>query len=85
MLKDFLAECLEKAKEEYFKTDHHGPYTDEEKDVQWSNLLKHLDRDFYEEWIDPIIWEDDLDLWNVADKFMMYMVVKEMIDERNNG
>lgn len=81
MLKDFLAECLEKAKEEYFKTDHHYYEGQNGKDYEWNNLLKKMDRDFYNEWIDPVIDEKDPDLWSVSDKFMMYMLTKEVIEE----
>lgn len=81
MIKNVIRECLENAKEEYFNTDHHNHGSDDAKDAEWNNLLKHMDRDFYEEWIDPVIMEEDKDLWEVADKFMLYMLVKEVIEE----
>ena len=81
MLKDFIKECLEEAKKEYFNTDHHSYGCQDAKDTEWDNLLKHMDRDFYEEWIDPVIMANDKDLWDVADKFMLYMLTKDVVEE----
>lgn len=81
MIKDFIKECLEQAKEEYFNTDHHYYAGQAGKDAEWDNLLKNMDRDFYDEWIDPVIDEKDPDLWSVSDKFMLYMLTKDVIEE----
>lgn len=81
MIKDFIKECLEQAKEEYFKLDHHYYAGQDGKDEDWNNLLKKMNRDFFDEWIDPVINEKDPDLWNVANRFMLYMVTKEVIEE----
>jgi hypothetical protein len=81
MLKEFIKSCLDIAKEEYFETDHHGHGGEEAKDAEWNNLLKNMDRDFYNEWISPVIEHEDLELWYVADKFMLYMAVKDVIEE----
>ena len=81
MIKDFIKECLEQAKEEYFNTDHHFHGDENAKDAEWNNLLKNMDRDFYNEWIDPVIDEKDPDLWSVSDKFMLYMLTKDVIEE----
>lgn len=79
MLKEFIKNCLDIAKEEYFETDHHGHGSEEAKDAEWNNILKHMDRDFYDEWIDPIIYYEDKDFWFLADKFRLYMNVKEFV------
>ena len=81
MIKDFIKECLEQAKEEYFNTDHHFHGNEEAKDAEWTNLLKRIDRDFYDEWIDPVIEQEDKDLWDCSNKFMLYMLTKEVIEE----
>lgn len=81
MIKDFIKECLKEAKEEYFNTDHHYYAGQEGKDAEWNNLLKNMDRDFYNEWISPVIDEKDPYLWSVADKFMLYMLTKDVIEE----
>ena len=81
MIKEFIKECLKEAKEEYFNTDHHYYAGKEGKDAEWNNMLKNMDRDFYNEWIDPVIDEKDHDLWIVADKFMLYMLTKDVIEE----
>lgn len=81
MIKDFIKECLKEAKEEYFNTDHHYYGGEEAKEAEWTNLLKRMGRDFYNEWIDPVIDEKDPDLWSVADKFMLYMLTKDVIEE----
>ena len=81
MIKDFIKECLKEAKEEYFNTDHHYYAGQEGKDAEWNNLLKNMDRDFYNEWIDPVIYKKDHALWGVADNFMMYMLTKDVIEE----
>lgn len=83
MIKEFIKECLEEAKKEYFETDHHNHGSEEAKDAEWNDLLKHMDRDFYEEWIDPVIMESDKDLWEVSDKFMLYMLTKDVIESMN--
>ena len=79
MLKEFIKNCLDIAKEEYFETDHHGHGSEEAKDAEWNNILKHMDRDFYDEWIDPVIYHEDEDFWFLADKFRLYMNVKEFV------
>lgn len=81
MIKDFIKECLEQAKEEYFKTDHHFHGNEEAKDAEWTNLLKRMDRDFFDEWIDPVIEKEDKDLWDCSNKFMLYMLTKEVVGE----
>lgn len=81
MIKDFIKECLNEAKEEYFNEDHHYYAGQSGKDAEWDNMLKNMDRDFYNEWIDPVISEKDNDLWSVADKFMLYMLTKDVIEE----
>lgn len=81
MIKDFIKECLEQSKEEYFKTDHHYYAGQAGKDAEWNNLLKNMDRDFFDEWISPVIDEKDTDLWSVSDKFMLYMLTKDVIEE----
>ena len=78
MIKDFIKECLEQAKEEYFRIDHHYYAGQPGKDAEWDNLLKNMDRDFYNEWIDPVIDEKDPDLWSVSDKFLL---TKDVIEE----
>lgn len=82
MIKDFVSNCLKQAKEEYFNTDHHYYAGQNGKDAEWDNLLKNMDRDFYEEWIEPVIYKKDIDLWSVCDKFMLYMLAKEIIEGR---
>lgn len=81
MIKEFIKECLKEAKEQYFKTDHHYYAGQNGKDAEWKNLLKNMDRDFYNEWIDPVIYEKDHPLWGVADNFMLYMLTKDVIEE----
>lgn len=81
MIKDFIKECLEQAKEEYFNTDHHFHGDENAKDAEWDNLLKNMDRDFFDEWISNVIYEKDQDLWYIADKFMLYMLTKDVIEE----
>lgn len=83
MIKDFIKECLGQAKEEYFETDHHNYGSEEAKDAEWNNLLKHMDRDFYEEWIDPVINREDEDFWFVSDNFRLYMLTKDVIEGMN--
>jgi hypothetical protein len=78
MLKEFLKECLDVAKEEYFNTDHHH-HIDE--DSEWKDMLKRMDRDFFDEWISPVIDKKDNDLWYACDKFMLYMLTKDVIEE----
>lgn len=78
MFKEFLKQCLDIAKEEYFETDHHG-YTD--KDEEWNTLIKNMNRDFFDEWISDIIFEQDDELWYACDKFMLYMAVKTVAEE----
>ena len=80
MLKEFIKKCLDIAKEEYFNTDHHGHGSEEAKDAEWNNMLKHMDRDFYDEWIDPVFYEEDKLLWDCTNKFMLYMAVKEVME-----
>ena len=79
MIKKFISECLKEAKDEYFETDHHYYAGQAGKDAEWENLLKHMDRDFYDEWIDPVIYHEDEDFWFLADKFRLYMNVKEFV------
>ena len=79
MLKEFIKKCLDIAKEEYFETDHHGHGSEEAKDAEWENLLKHMDRDFYDEWIDPVIYQEDKELWDCSNKFMLYMAVRDVV------
>lgn len=79
MLKEFIKKCLDIAKEEYFETDHHYYGGDEAKDTEWNNLLKNMNRDFYEEWIDPVICYEDKDLWDCSNKFMLYMAVRDVV------
>jgi len=81
MINDFIKECLEQAKEEYFETDHHYYGDENAKDAEWDNMLKRMDRDFFDDWIDPVINEKDPDFWNVANRFMLYMFTKEVIEE----
>ncbi len=81
MIKDFIKECLEQAKEEYFNTDHRFHGDENAKDAEWTNLLKRMDRDFYDEWIDPVIEQEDKELWDCSNKFMLYMLTKEVIEE----
>lgn len=81
MLKEFIRECLKKAKEEYFNSSHEYYAGQTFRDAEWNNLLKNMDRDFYIEWIDPIIEKEDEDLWYTADSFMLYMVVKKVVEE----
>ena len=81
MIKEFISDCLEKAKKEYFETDHHHYGSENAKDVEWVNLLKTMDRDFYEEWIEPVIEQEDKDLWDCSNKFMLYMLTKDVIEE----
>ena len=81
MIKDFIKECLNEAKEEYFNTDHHFHGDENAKDAEWNNLLKRMDSDFFDEWINPVIYEKDQDLWSVADNFMLYMLTKDLIEE----
>lgn len=81
MLREFLTKCLEMAKADYFATDHHHYGSEEAKDVEWKRLLKQMDRDFFIEWIDPVIYDLDIYLWQVSDGFKMYMEVKEMVEE----
>ena len=81
MIRDFIKECLEQAKEEYFNTDHHYHAGKDGKDAEWDNMLKNMDRDFYNEWIDPVIDEKDPDLWDCSNKFMLYMLTKDVIEE----
>ena len=81
MIKDFIKECLNQAKEAYFNEDHHYYAGQAGKDADWDNMLKNMDRDFYNEWIDPVIYEKDRDLWYACDKFMLYMLTKDVIEE----
>lgn len=81
MLKEFIKNCLDIAKEEYFNTDHHTYGGQAGKDVEWDTLLKNMNMDFYLEWISPVIEHEDLELWYVADKFMLYMLTKDVIEE----
>lgn len=81
MIKEFIKECLKEAKEEYFNTGHHYYGGEEGKDAEWTNLLKRGGRDFYNDWIDPVISKKDSDLWYACDKFMLYMLTKDVIEE----
>lgn len=81
MIKDFIKECLNESKEEYFKTDHHFYSDENSKDAEWNNLLKNMERDFFDEWISNVIYNKDQDLWYIADKFMLYMLTKDVIEE----
>lgn len=84
MLKKFIKECLEQAKEDYFETDHHYHAGQNAKDAEWTVMLTSMDRDFYDEWIDPVINTKDPHIWGVANRFMLYMFTKEVIEELYN-
>ena len=63
----------------YFANDHHYYNGQEGKDAEWDNLLKSMTKDFYDEYISLFIKDEDKDLWEVADSFMLYMLCKEIV------
>ena len=67
MIRKLLKECIEEAKEEYFKNDHHYYAGEIGKDEAWKEVFNEEPADIFFEYILPVIKYRCPDLWLICD------------------
>ena len=76
MIKKFLTECLNMAKEEYFRDDHHSYGGEEGKDAEWRNIF---DEDIFFEYVLDKIEHGCPDLYTISHPFDLYAFCLNMV------
>ena len=69
MIKKFISDCLEEAKEEYFSDDHHSYGGEAGKDVEWRSVF---DEDIFFEFVLGKIELGCPDLYRITHPFDLY-------------
>lgn len=76
MIKRFLNECVNDAKEEYFKNDHHYYAGENGKDEDWKNVYSW---DIFIEYVLPIISDRCKDLYELSMPENLYVFCKKIV------
>lgn len=76
MIRKFIKECLEEAKQDYFKNDHHYYCGDVGKDEDWR---KAFDEDIFFEYVLEKIEKGCPDLYLLSTPHSLYVYCLELV------
>ena len=76
MIRKFIAECLEEAKQDYFSDDHHTYGGEAGKDVEWRSVF---DEDIFFEYVLEKIENGCPDLYQLSRPMSLYVYCLEMV------
>ena len=76
MIRDFIDECMEEAKENYFANDHHYYAGKAGRDAEWQVIFN---QDIYTTYVEPLISSYDEELYDLADKHSLYVYCLNLV------
>lgn len=76
MIRDFIEECLEEAKEEYFRNDHHSYGGQYGRDAEWETIFN---KDIYTTYVEPLIEAYDEDFYDLSNKHSLYVYCLNLV------
>ena len=76
MIKEFIEECLEEAKDNYFDNDHHYYAGQDGRDAAWEAMF---DRDVYTTYVEPLISSYDEEFYELANKHSLYVYCLNLV------
>lgn len=76
MIKEFIEDCLEEAKDNYFADDYHNYAGKAGRDAEWETIFN---RDIYTTYVEPIIEAYDNEFYDLANKHSLYVYCLELV------